>query len=73
MVELFRRHKISNVSAYTKFEAHCLDALRVRKEAVLEERVESMVSDQDKLSQLVLGDSILERNIAHALIICHCP
>lgn len=68
VVSLLNRHSIKIVSARSCFEAHYPDAPSSWKCAAFEHEVDAMFPDhQDELNVLVLGDSMSERDAAHAL------
>ena len=55
------------MSMRTKFDLHYADVPNSWKDAVFNQRVEGMFSDQNELSMLVLVYYVLERNITHEL------
>lgn len=67
VVSFLNTHDIKIVSARTSFESHYPDAPSSWKMAAFSQEVASMFPDDDELNVLVLGDSMSERDAAHAL------
>lgn len=67
VVDFIRVHDIKIVSARTTFERDFPDAPSSWKVAAFSQEVTHMFPDEDELNVLVLGDSMSERDAAHAL------
>ncbi len=67
VVDFFRANDIKIVSARTTFESDFPDAPSSWKVAAFSQEVTHMFPDEDELNVLVLGDSMSERDAAHAL------
>lgn len=67
VVQFLEAHHIKIVSARTSFESHYPDAPSSWKVAAFSQEVSEMFPGDDELNVLVLGDSMSERDAAHAL------
>lgn len=67
VVDFIRAHDIKIVSARSSFERDFPDAPSSWKVAAFSQEVTHMFPDEDELNVLVLGDSMSERDAAHAL------
>lgn len=67
VVSFLTRHDIKIVSARTSFESDFPDAPSSWKMAAFSQEVGTMFPNDDELNVLVLGDSMSERDAAHAL------
>lgn len=67
VVQFLEMHAIRIVSARTSFEARFPDAPASWKIAAFSHEVDAMFPNEDELNVLVLGDSMSERDAAHAL------
>lgn len=67
VVQFLEAHRIKIVSARTSFESDFPDAPSSWKVAAFSQEVAQMFPGDDELNVLVLGDSMSERDAAHAL------
>lgn len=67
VVAFLMEHDIKIVSARTSFESHYPDMPSSWKVAAFSQEVSVMFPNEDELNVLVLGDSMSERDAAHAL------